>query len=397
MSTTLKTIASVRGKLPERSQFVFRPQTLAKAVACFQDHFNSTHLYAVKTNPDPCILIFLYKQGIHSFDVASLEEIELVHGLFEDAMLYFMHPVKSRHALREAYYTYGVRHFSLDSEAELNKILEETHHARDLNLHIRLSMPNSFAELTLAEKFGINLQDAPQLIKKTAEKAEKFGLCFHVGSQCMHPDAYRIAMRMAREVIGQTKITPHYFNVGGGFPSIYPGMIPPDICEYFDAIHEEFKDIPGHEGMQLLSEPGRALVAESVSLIVKILLRKDNHLYINDGTYGSLFDAGTPGFIFPMKLIRDEEVYSTDLMPFSLYGPTCDSLDYMKGPFYLPGDAEEGELIEIGQMGAYGRVMATGFNGFQCEDKMISVRDEPLMTMYGQTHSAHEKLEIIGA
>ena len=186
-----------------------------------------------------------------------------------------------------------------------------------------------------------------------------------------------------------------YFNVGGGFPSIYPGMTPPPIESFFDAIHAEFKNIPGHERMQLLAEPGRAMVAESCSLVVRVDLRKDHMLYINDGTYGSLFDAGTPKFIFPVQLLRKEEATSSDLAPFGFYGPTCDSLDFMKGPFYLPNDVKEGDFIEIGQMGAYGRTMATRFNGFGHADEMICVEDEPLMSMYGDD-STHP-LEVIAA
>lgn len=339
----------------------------------------------------------MYEKGINSFDVASLEEVGLVRELLPDAELFFMHPVKSRHAIRQAYFDYGVRNFSLDSETELNKILHETDNAKDLQLHVRLAMPNNFAELALAEKFGVNLQAAPALMRKVSQIAKKTGVCFHVGSQCMHPDAYRIAIRMAAEVIEQSGITPDFFNVGGGFPSIYPGMTPPDMVDYFDAIHEEFRSLKNHESMQLLAEPGRALVAESMSVIVRVVLRKGNHLYINEGTYGSLFDAGTPGFIFPMKLICDDKIYSSDLQPFSFYGPTCDSLDYMKGPFYLPNDIDEGDFIEIGQIGAYGRTLATGFNGFKYDDSMVYVNDQPLMTMYDITHSANEKLEIIAA
>jgi len=399
MKKHIKTIASLANSISHKPQFVLRPQALSQSVIYFTRYFNSTLLYAVKTNPEPDILELIHKKGIKNFDVASLEEIALVHNLFPSSTLYFMHPIKSRHAIREAYHSFGVRHFSLDHGAELQKILEETHHANDLSLHVRLSIPNNFAELALSEKFGINLQEAPSLIQKIAQHTSQIGVCFHVGSQCMHPDAYRIAMRMAAEVIEQSGVTPCYFNVGGGFPSIYPGMIPPDMRDYFNAIHEEFANIPGHEHMHLLAEPGRALVAESMSLIVKVEMRKGNHLYINDGTYGSLFDAGTPGFIFPMKLIRDEEIYSTNLQPFSFYGPTCDSLDYMKGPFYLPSDIKEGDLIEIGQIGAYGRTMASRFNGFTCAEEIIYVSDEPLMTLYGdnKSHSANEKLETIAA
>jgi len=393
----LVTISSLSKRELYGSQFVFRPNSLKKAVNYFKDKFIGKSLYAVKTNPDIDILKSIYECGIKSFDVASIDEVKLIRGLFDDANIYFMHPIKSRYSIRESYFKYKVRHFSLDSKQELQKILEETNFAKDLVLHVRLAIPNNFAELSLSEKFGINLQDAPRLIKETSKHASKFGICFHVGSQSMHPDSYLIAIRTAADVIKNSGLSPKYFNVGGGFPSIYPGLIPPDLISYFNAIEQEFKKIDSYQSMELLAEPGRAFVAESMSLVVRVELRKGNKLYINDGTYGSLFDAGIPGFVFPTKLICDDKIYTTDLMPFSFYGPTCDSLDYMKGPFYLPNDIDEGDLIEIGQIGAYGSAMSTKFNGFISTNELIYVSDEPLMTMYGNNSSANEKLEIIAA
>jgi ornithine decarboxylase len=397
VSDKLVTISSLGKREFCGSQFVFRPNSLKKAVNYFKDKFIGKSLYAVKTNPDVNILKSIYECGIKSFDVASIDEVKLISKLFKDADIYFMHPVKSRYSIRESYFKYKVRHFSLDSKQELQKILEETNFAKDLVLHVRLAIPNNFAELSLSEKFGTNLQEAPDLIKEASKYASKFGICFHVGSQSMHPDSYLIAIRTAADVIRNSSVSPKYFNVGGGFPSIYPGLIPPDLISYFNAIEQEFKKIDGYQSMELLAEPGRAFVAESMSLITRVELRKGNKLYINDGTYGSLFDAGIPGFVFPTKLICDDKIYTTDLMPFSFYGPTCDSLDYMKGPFYLPNDIDEGDLIEIGQIGAYGSAMSTKFNGFTAANKLIYVSDEPLMTMYGNNSSANEKLEIIAA
>jgi ornithine decarboxylase len=397
MNDNLTTISAFADTIPPKPFFAFRPATLEKAVSFFTRNLKATCLFAVKTNPEDYILKALNGHGIQCFDVASLDEITRVKRLLPEAKMYFMHPVKARYAIREAYFSHGIRDFSLDCEDELQKILEETDYATDLSLHIRLSIPNAYAELSLSEKFGVNLQEAPELIEKTARHAKKVGICFHAGSQCMHPDAYRIAIRMAGQVVAQSGVAINSFDVGGGFPSVYPGMIPPDMSEYFDAIHDEFAQIPGHEFMELLAEPGRALVAESTSLVVRVELRKGNMLYINDGTYGSLFDAGTPKFIFPVQLLSNKLSNSSDLVPFSFYGPTCDSLDFMKGPFYLPQEVGEGDYIEIGQMGAYGRTMATGFNGFGAQEKPVHVSDAPLMTMYDDDRVTYEKLEVIAA
>lgn len=381
---------------PDLPQPIFRPAALNKAVSFFTSKFQGNVLYAVKTNPQPHVLKALHEQGIRKFDVASLPEARLVRELFPDAKLFFMHTVKSRQAIREAYHDLGVRAFSLDSEDELNKILQETGHAKDLELFVRLSIPNSYAELSLANKFGINLADAVDLLRLTRKASSKVGVCFHVGSQCMHPDAYRIAIRMAWQVVRKSRIKIDYLDVGGGFPSIYPGMTPPPMDNFFDAIHEEFRNGPNQgDGVQLLCEPGRALVAESGSVLVKVELRRDGNLYINDGTYGSLFDAGTPQFIFPTRLVREDA--SSNCIPFSFFGPTCDTLDFMKGPFFIPEDVAEGDYIEIGQLGAYSHSMTTGFNGFGQMNEAVSVKDAPLMSVYQRRTKAQQDLQLIAA
>lgn len=377
--------------------FAFRPHVLEKTARYFLENFNAKVLYAIKTNPETHVLEHLYQAGVRAFELASISEIAHVHALFPDAEKYFMHPVKPRSSIRDAYFKYGVRHFSLDTKHELDKILEETNYAKDLSLHVRLSIPNTYAEHSLAEKFGVSLLHAPKLMKQVQESANKIGVCFHVGSQCMHPDAYRIAIRMTRDLIHQLDFDLDYLNVGGGFPSIYPGLIPPPLRQYFNAIHEEFAILKvQYPNIQLLSEPGRALVAESTSLVVQVLLRKNDALYINDGIYGALFDAGFPKLIYPVQIIRPKRARG-NLAAYRFYGPTCDALDHMQGPFYLPNDVQEGEFIEIGQLGAYGRTLATGFNGFSHRKDVCVVNDDPLMTLYDMTAISKEPLEVIAA
>jgi len=380
MRSYISPSAAVKTLQPENPLVIYRPHALKRAVDTFLTQFEGRVLYAVKTNPEEHVLKDLWAQGIRHFDVASLHEVSLVRGLFPTAQLYFMHTVKSRKSIREAYFTYGVRHFSLDSEEELTKILEETNHAKDLSLFVRLAIPNSFAEVGLSDKFGAGHAEAVALLQRTRMVTQELGVCFHVGSQCMHPDAYRIAMGMVRQVLNAADVSIDVLDVGGGFPSVYPGMVPPPMEDYFDAIHEATADVVRKHRCLLFAEPGRALVAESGATVVRVELRKGNFLHINDGTYGSLFDAGTPGFIFPTKLLRPN--VSSQLAPFSFYGPTCDSMDFMKGPFFLPDDVAEGDFIEIGQLGAYGRTLATRFNGFSLAKSAIAVKDEPILTMY---------------
>lgn len=372
--------SAVKHLQPEQSIYTYRPQALKHATEFFRGKFRGKILYAVKTNPDEHVLKDLWAAGIRQFDAASLHEVAMVRGFFPEAEIYFMHTIKSRNAIREAYFTYGVRHFSLDCEDELNKILQETQNADDLGLHVRIAIPNTYAELALTGKFGASLDVAPGLLKQVRAVAFHAGVCFHVGSQCMHPDAYRLAIRLAKQVVKQSGVKIDSFDVGGGFPSIYPGMTPPDMSTFFSAIHDATRDIIKQHGCELMCEPGRALVAESASAIVRVDARKGEFLYLNDGTYGSLFDAGIPKFIFPSRLLNRSG--SEDEKGFSFYGPTCDTLDFMQGPFMLPADVREGDYLEIGQLGAYGRTMATRFNGFSVAHQVVTVRDEPMMSLY---------------
>jgi ornithine decarboxylase len=359
-----------------------RPATIMAITKWFLKAFPGDVVYAVKTNPDARVLRYLVKAGIKHFDVASVAEIKLAVAANPAAQLYFMHPVKSREAIHAAYFDYGVRDFSLDSHEELAKILEVTGHADDLNLYVRLAMNSDKAAYSLSGKFGVSVAEAPALLVAARAAAAKLGLCFHVGSQCMNPESYRDAIRTVAQLVEESGVVLDVVDVGGGFPSIYPGLTPPPLGAYMADIKAALKAEPALAQCRVLCEPGRALVAEGGSVVVRVELRKGNMLYINDGTYGSLFDAGVPGFVYPVKAIRPNGSFATELAEFGFYGPTCDSMDAMKGPFHLPVDIAEGDWIEIGQLGAYGATMRTNFNGF-FSDETVEVADKPLMSIFG--------------
>ena len=172
-------------------------------------------------------------------------------------------------------------------------------------------------------------------------------------------------------------------NIGGGFPTIYPDLIPQSLETYFKEIKKGLDDLDLEKLPEIICEPGRAIVAESGSTIVKVNLRKKQKLYINDGTYGTLFDAGVPNIVYPSRLITSGRIISKKLTSFDFFGPTCDSMDYMKGPFVLPNNIKENDYIELGQLGAYGLTFRTQFNGFY-SDNIFEVEDDPIMTMYNK-------------
>ena len=368
---------------PNKPVYCIRKNSILSASSYFQKNFPGKTLYAVKTNPHPEIIKTLIKSGINQFDVASIEEIKNVRKFSHSAKCSYMHTVKSRESISEAYFKYGIKTFALDTKEELIKIIESTSNANDLELFVRVAVSNEHAEIDLSKKFGASFSEAAGLLRLTKQYVKKIGLSFHVGSQCMHPISYLNGIAEIGNIIKKTKIIPDYINVGGGFPTIYPDLIPQSLFNYFKAIKEGLKNLKLQNLPEIICEPGRALVAEGGSTIVRVDLRKKHKLYINDGTYGTLFDAGTPNIVFPSKMIKDNKnkIISKKLTAFDFHGPTCDSMDYMKGPFLLPNNIKENDYIELGQLGAYGLTFRTQFNGFY-SDEIYEVEDRPIMSLY---------------
>ena len=366
---------------PEDPVYCVRPNSIKKSVDFFKNNFPGKVLYAVKTNPHEKIIKTIINNGIENFDVASINEIKLIRKINNKVKIYFMHTVKSKESIREAYSQYSVKDFALDSKDELQKILEATNNAKDLNLYVRVAVSNEHAEIDLSRKFGALPSEALGLLRLCKEHGKKVGLSFHVGSQCMHKISFSNGIEEIGNIIKKTKIVPDVINIGGGFPSVYPDLIPEPLENYMQEIKNSLKKLKLEKMPEIFCEPGRDLVAEAGSTIVKIILKKKQKLYINDGTYGSLFDAGVPNFILPSRMIPNGRVVSKKLTAFNFYGPTCDSLDYMKGPFLLPNNIKEGDYIELGQLGAYGTTFRTKFNGFY-SDTIYQVDDKPILSMY---------------
>lgn len=372
---------------------LIRPQAAARAARYFVEKFPGRSLYAVKANPSPALLHVLWDAGVTHYDVASIAEVRLVARELPDAKLCFMHPVKAEEAIAEAYHQHGVRTFSLDTFEELEKIKRATNEAQDLELCVRLRVSSEHAELSLAAKFGAEPENVSELLMATRQAADALGICFHVGSQAMSPHAYTQAIERVRLAIVEASVTVDIIDVGGGFPSIYPGMEPPPLEHYFSAIYNAAESLPVSYSSELWCEPGRALCAEYSSLLVRVERRRDNELYINDGAYGALFDAAHCGWRFPVELVREGQA-SDEMEAFSFYGPTCDDMDHMAGPFLLPADIGPGDYIEVGMLGAYGCAMRTGFNGFTAQ-QTVEMTDAPMASMYEDRVVAPQRANVV--
>lgn len=359
--------AYVKQTRPRYPVAVLRPEKLLAKASEFVTLFPGRILYAVKCNPDERVLRQLIAGGIDSFDCASIGEIRQIRNLKPDATIYFMHPIKARESIREAYFDHGVRAFVLDSADELKKIVEETKRAKDLTLFVRMAVPKQKVSVDFSAKFGATPMMVGELLRDARKVATKLGVSFHVGTQCIDTGAYSHAVKVATDVMKLSGVQVDALDIGGGFPAdLDPANPPPPLPQYFDAVNAALAEA-GMADIELLCEPGRAMVAGGGQLVVRVEGRKGDLLYLNDGVYGGILEGGPNGDqSYPAHAVRagSGKRLSTTMAPFRLAGPTCDSYDMMKTPFILPEDIKEGDFIVLDQLGAYGEVSRTDFNGF---------------------------------
>jgi len=386
-------IASAR---PAEPVFLFRPERLAAAAQWFTGVFPARPFYAVKANPASHVLAGLWSAGIRQFDVASIGEVRAVRSQFPAAELAFLHPVKPEPAIAEAHFDHGVRAFVLDSAAELAKIARATNGARDLTLLVRVHVSNEGAAKPLAGKFGASAGDAPDLLRAARTHAERLGVSFHVGSQALNPDAWRRAMGDLSGLITAAGVIVDIVDVGGGFPAAYAMDAPPPMDAYATLVAEAFEDMMVLENAELWCEPGRALVAEAESLLCRVDGAKPGAVYLNDGSFGALYDVTHEAWAYPWRCFdADGQPLSGAGSPRIVYGPTCDSADRFPEPLALPDALGEGGYVEFGNLGAYGRTLASRFNGFgtycTCE-----VSDAPWASAFASLPAEGSQRERLG-
>ncbi len=366
-------IAAWRPELPVYALF---PDAFKRAAQTFVEGFPGDTMYAVKANQALPVLDHVHAAGIRHFDVASLAEVKLIRERFPDAKQSFMAPVRIRGAAGEAFRKYGVRDFALDSEDELATILRETGAdenkaaAATLTLYVRLNVPADGALLELASKFGASTGPATKLLKRIAKAGAKPGLTFHVGSQCLYPRAFDAALKRCGEVIERAGVELAAIDVGGGFPGDYLNVTVPPLEEFFAAIRQGLAELKLPASCAVYCEPGRALVAEGLSVVTQVSLRRDHTIYINDGIYGSLNEYALKNWPvrYPLRLFAADGAHIVEktgrTAPFKAFGPTCDTLDVLHYLIDLPDTVAAGDWVEFQKLGAYSCALRTHFNGF---------------------------------
>ena len=315
--------------------------------------------YAVKANPDRRVLKVLAQEGA-GFEIASTAELDLLAGLgVPAAEVFYSNPVKSRDSIAYAA-AKGVEWFVVDSLDELRRVHEIKPDAR---LYLRIATPNIGSDWPLSGKFGAGAADAREIIALAARLgADLAGLTFHVGSQCRNPENWRVALEKSRalfDVMMKAGLRPRLLNIGGGYPVRHVKPIP-SIETIGEVVNEGLKAFP--DEIQVIAEPGRYLVSDAGYFVCRVLgtatRAGKRWMHWDAGLFGGVIES-SEGLKYRVRTDR-----AGPDVPWTVAGPTCDSVDIVMRDEPLPSDLQEGDFVYIKNAGAYTTAYASQFNGF---------------------------------
>ncbi len=365
LETYRSTVELIEKQQPELPVNCLSLGVLEDHVTRFVQGFPGTVAYAVKANPAVPLLQGLSDLGISHFDVASVTEIALLRSIQEGATLLYDNPIKSRMEIEQAYTEFAVRSFAIDDPIELKKIHSVIGSDSDLEVSIRFNIGASTAVYDLGKKFGTNDAGASELLSMAKGYGYRTALTFHPGSQCTSAQAYNEYIRRAASIEKASSVNIEMLNIGGGFPTVYPNSGAPGLQSFFDEIEQQFSNSFSKRDVELVCEPGRALVDPAVSILTRVKHRRSEPvLFLNDGIYGGFMEQLLSRVELPTRVFRGNQLLTGNQVPFKVFGPTCDSLDVFSYDVPLPESTNEGDWIEFGEMGGYGSSTATVFNGY---------------------------------
>ena len=363
----------LRKMQPDEPVVFFDPEALQINARSCIDGFPGLVTYAVKANPRPEVLANLVASGIRAFDVASPEEMRAVRAVCGNCALHYNNPVRSLAEVVAAA-THGVVSASVDAFGELDKLAPLAR----IEVAVRFRLDVVGGAYDFGSKFGASEAVAVELLKAVKARGFVPSLCFHPGTQCERPEAWARYIEVAGRIARSAGVEILRLNVGGGFAS-NRGQGAPNHGAVFAAIDAATREAFGDTRPALLCEPGRALAAPGVALVLRVkAVRPDGALVLNDGIYGGLAEwrdmpAGE------MRLIAaDGTARAASMIPRVIWGPTCDSLDRLPHPVALPADVREGDYLFCPGMGAYSQSIATRFNGYG--------PGEPVLASIGSGH-----------
>lgn len=359
------TKALIAAEAPDYPSFLFSERLLRQSAQIFKDGFDGLVTYAVKANPCDHIISVLADEGLRAFDVASVNEMALIHRLAPKAAMHYNNPIKSRREIAAAWNEYKVHSFAIDNVAQLEQLAAIVPASRDVEVTVRFKAVKARKSYDFGTKFGVAEAGAIDIVKRVQEMGYSASLCFHVGSQCEDVHAYERHIAAAGRIAQSAGITLKRLNIGGGFPAEYPSSSAPPLDKYFEKIRKAVKKTFGDSPPEMIVEPGRAMVTPCTSLLLRVKHQRNGvSVYLNDGAYGALMEVKFMPIIPPVRVWRGSEIHTGETAPFTIFGPTCDSYDVLPQLFDLPADIAEDDWIEFGLMGAYTQASVTDFNGF---------------------------------
>jgi len=327
---------------------------------------NSRVFYAVKANPDREVLRYIRELGAY-FEIASEGELRILSSLgVEKEKIISSNPVKSLKFLKEAV-AYGVNRFAFDSIAEVDKM---SLYAPASEVYVRLTVPNEGSEWPLSKKFGVEIDEAVDLLHYASEKGLKpVGLTFHVGSQCTNIYNWDTALDKARQLWDHAAgrgIALKILNIGGGYPIRYTK----DVAEIEtieqkinDAIYLKFPD-----DVEVNIEPGRSVVGDAGVFVSRVIGKAErgdeNWMYIDVGVFNGLMES-VGGIKYQYFIDSRNEPRK-----WTVAGPSCDSFDVIDRDVELP-EPSVGDTILILSCGAYTVSYASEFNGFSIPKSIL--------------------------
>lgn len=359
-----------RDMKPDEAVFCFSGATLQAKLKIFVEGFPGTVSYAVKSNPAREVIGALSDGGLRHWDVASVHEMALVHGMSRETHYHYHNPVKSKREITDAYHKFGCRRFAVDCREELQKIADIVGQDTSVEIAVRFVLPRERTSSAhdFSTKFGAPEHIAIALLQDANRRGFTPVLTFHPGSQARDPQVYVRHIEAAARIAKSAGVHVGKLNVGGGFPAGYPHSKPAPLEFFFTTIAEAVTRVFGNGTEPALEcEPGRGLVATSMSLLtsIKLVCTDGDDIFINDGVYGGLMEfMQMPELQPPFRVIRDGKLHDGATKPWKVFGPTCDPLDVLPHPLDLPADLRDGDYIEFGTLGAYGIATSTLFNGY---------------------------------
>ena len=354
----------IRAQQPENPVLFFAPTVLQATAKRFLAGFPGLVTYAVKSNPDEMVIQNLVAAGVKGFDVASPYEIEMIGRIAPGAARHYNNPVRSRAEIAYAV-EQGVTSYSVDSHSELRKLAELVP-VEGTEISVRFKLPVKGSAYNFGAKFGATAEDATAILREVAAYGFTPSITFHPGTQVNDLTLWEQFIGTAAEIAHNAGVTIARLNVGGGFPSHRTADDRLSLEDIFGVIDRATAASFGADRPALVCEPGRGMCGEAFSVAARVkAIRDGNHVFLNDGVYGSLAEMPIIGMIDRIEVVSPEGVARRgSKVDRIVFGPTCDSVDRLPGEIALASDMEEGDYVLVHGMGAYSTVTNTRFNGF---------------------------------